>query len=147
MNTIAIANHLNVAADAIVEVQEWARVLWVRVRGLGARFVSKKVVAMTEDWIKVEVACEAVVAERNSKRAWVLRKGYDMGNSYLIKEIPLSTMQEKEFSPRMVHYDRIPGQGQMVHVPTQDGVLLSNIADAATIEGRAVLALTKAPCW
>ena len=43
MNTIAIANHLNVAADAIVEVQEWARVLWVRVRGLGARFVSKKV--------------------------------------------------------------------------------------------------------
>lgn len=43
MNTIAIANHLNVAADAIVEVQEWARVLWVRVKGLGARFVSKKV--------------------------------------------------------------------------------------------------------
>lgn len=44
MDTTAIANHLNVAASAIVEVQEWARVLWVRVRGLGARFVSKKVV-------------------------------------------------------------------------------------------------------
>lgn len=44
MNTTAIANHLNVAASAIVEVQDWARVLWVRVKGLGARFVSKKVV-------------------------------------------------------------------------------------------------------
>jgi len=44
MNTAAIASHLNVADSAIVEVQEWARVLWVRVKGLGARFVSKKVV-------------------------------------------------------------------------------------------------------
>lgn len=42
MNT-AIAQHLNVAESAIIEVQEWARVLWVRVKGLGARFVSKKV--------------------------------------------------------------------------------------------------------
>jgi hypothetical protein len=41
--TAAIANHLNVAASAIVEVQEWARVLWVRVRGIGARFVSKRI--------------------------------------------------------------------------------------------------------
>lgn len=44
----AIASHLNVAASAIVEIQEWARVLWVRIKGVGARFVSKKVVeAMT----------------------------------------------------------------------------------------------------
>ena len=46
MNTAAIASHLNVADSAIVEVQEWARVLWVRVKGLGARFVSKKVAAV-----------------------------------------------------------------------------------------------------
>ena len=43
MNTAAIARHLNIAESAILEVQEWARVLWVRVQGLGARFVSKKV--------------------------------------------------------------------------------------------------------
>jgi hypothetical protein len=43
MNVTAIANHLNVAESAIIEVQEWARVLWVRIKGLGARFVSKKV--------------------------------------------------------------------------------------------------------
>jgi len=40
--TTAIAQHLNVAESAILEVQEWAHVLWVRVRGVGARFVSKK---------------------------------------------------------------------------------------------------------
>lgn len=39
----AIAQHLNVAEQAIIEIQEWASVLWVRVKGLGARFVSKKV--------------------------------------------------------------------------------------------------------
>ena len=50
----AIAQHLNVTESAIIEVQEWARVLWVRVKGLGARFVSKKVAKMegTEKQIK-----------------------------------------------------------------------------------------------
>ena len=46
--TAAIANHLNVAAEAITEIQEWASVLWVRVKGLGARFVSKKVAEAKE---------------------------------------------------------------------------------------------------
>lgn len=39
----AIAQHLQVATAAILEIREWARVLWVRVQGLGCRFVSKKV--------------------------------------------------------------------------------------------------------
>jgi hypothetical protein len=140
--TAAIANHLNVAASAIVEVQEWARVLWVRIKGVGARFVSKKVIAVKEDWIKVEVSCEAVVAERNSKRAFVLRPGYDMGNAYLVKEIPLSTMQQKGFAPRMVHYDRIPSTGKAVTVPA----IIDSIT-ASTIEERALQALHCAPCW
>ena len=48
MNTTAIAQHLNVLESAITEVQEWARVLWVRVKGIGCRFVSKKVVKVVE---------------------------------------------------------------------------------------------------
>ena len=40
----AIASHLNVAQELILEVCEWATVLWVRVKGIGCRFVSKKVV-------------------------------------------------------------------------------------------------------
>jgi hypothetical protein len=43
MNT-AIAQHLNIAESAIVRVEEWANVMFAVVRGLGARFVSKKVV-------------------------------------------------------------------------------------------------------
>ncbi|MBD0345972.1 MAG: hypothetical protein ICV63_14350 [Coleofasciculus sp. Co-bin14] len=44
MNTQAqIAQHLNLAQELIVEVQEWARVLWVRIEGMRPRFVSKKV--------------------------------------------------------------------------------------------------------
>jgi hypothetical protein len=41
-----IAQHLNVVESAILEIQEWANVLWVRIKGVGARFVSKKVVKM-----------------------------------------------------------------------------------------------------
>lgn len=39
-----IASHLNVAESAILRVEEWAHVLFAVVKGLGARFVSKKVV-------------------------------------------------------------------------------------------------------
>lgn len=42
MNTTAIAQHLNIATEAIVKIEEWATVLWVRFKG-GCRFVSKKI--------------------------------------------------------------------------------------------------------
>lgn len=47
MNIIAIAQHLSIAADAIITVEEWATVLWVKFVG-GCRFVSKKVVKMLD---------------------------------------------------------------------------------------------------
>lgn len=40
----AIAQKLNVLESAIVRVEVWANVLFVVVKGLGARFVSKKIV-------------------------------------------------------------------------------------------------------
>jgi predicted DNA-binding protein (UPF0251 family) len=39
----AIATKLNVLESAIVRIEEWASVLFVVVKGLGGRFVSKKV--------------------------------------------------------------------------------------------------------
>lgn len=42
--TAQIAKHLNVVENAIVRVEKWAKVLFVVVKGLGARFVSKKVI-------------------------------------------------------------------------------------------------------
>jgi hypothetical protein len=47
MNTQAIAQHLNTTESAIIRVEEWANVLFVVCRKLGARFVSKKVVKNT----------------------------------------------------------------------------------------------------
>ena len=43
MNSL-IAAKLNVLETAIVRIEEWTHVLFVVVKGLGARFVSKKVV-------------------------------------------------------------------------------------------------------
>lgn len=39
----AIAQHLNILESAIVRVEEWSKVLFVVAKGIGARFVSKKV--------------------------------------------------------------------------------------------------------
>lgn len=41
----AIAKHLNVKESAIIRIEEWAYVLFVVIKGVGGRFVSKKVVA------------------------------------------------------------------------------------------------------
>ena len=43
MSIQAISQHLKVAEQAIVKIEEWANCFFVVVRGLGARFVSKKV--------------------------------------------------------------------------------------------------------
>lgn len=42
-----IAQYLNIAESSIIRVEEWANVLFVVVRGFGARFVSKKVTKMS----------------------------------------------------------------------------------------------------
>lgn len=55
-NTNAIATKLNVLESAIVRVEEWASVLFVVVRGLGARFVSKKVVDVKMTATKLDKA-------------------------------------------------------------------------------------------
>ncbi len=47
----AIAQNLNVAESAILRVEEWANVFFAVVKGLGARFVSKKATAMVKESI------------------------------------------------------------------------------------------------
>jgi hypothetical protein len=55
----AIATKLNVLESAIVRVEEWVNVLFVVVKGLGGRFVSKKIVE-TKAMTKVDVANKVV---------------------------------------------------------------------------------------
>ena len=44
--TNQVARHLQVAADAIARIEEWANCLFAVVRGMGARFVSKKIMTV-----------------------------------------------------------------------------------------------------
>lgn len=46
--TNQVAQHLQVAADAIARIEEWANCLFAVVRGMGARFVSKKIAMTTQ---------------------------------------------------------------------------------------------------
>ena len=56
----AIATKLNVLESAIVRIEEWAHVLFVVVKGLGARFVSKKVVEKKMETVLSIGAMEAI---------------------------------------------------------------------------------------
>jgi hypothetical protein len=72
-NTAAIATKLNVLESAIVRIEEWASVMFVVVKGLGARFVSKKVVA--------EVRMKITV-DKQSQVKWVCRSEVPTANKY-----------------------------------------------------------------
>jgi len=58
----AIAQHLNVAESAIVRIEEWAHVLFVVCKKLGARFVSKKVVKVEKTQIGFKDAAKALAS-------------------------------------------------------------------------------------
>jgi hypothetical protein len=68
-NTAAIATKLNVLESAIVRIEEWSSVLFVVVKGLGARFVSKKVVA-TKMETRLDRA-NAIVKELGYGKVWI----------------------------------------------------------------------------
>lgn len=78
MNTQAIAQHLNLSQELILEVQEWARVLWVRIKGMRPRFVSKKGVnQMTLDEASKLVSDREAI-QRNYLNQEVLDKAIEM---------------------------------------------------------------------
>lgn len=74
MNTVtAVANHLNVVESAIVRVEEWANCLFAVVKGLGARFVSKKVVKVEEAKKVLCVWTLEARVRRQEGRKWVAK--------------------------------------------------------------------------
>ena len=50
--TSQIAQHLNVLESAVIRVEEWAHVMFAVVKGIGARFVSKKIIVKMNTPIK-----------------------------------------------------------------------------------------------
>jgi hypothetical protein len=67
----AIAQHLNITEQAIVRIEEWANVMFVVAKGLGARFVSKKIGAKRMEKITLEKAQEISQDTEAIKRGYV----------------------------------------------------------------------------
>jgi hypothetical protein len=74
-NTAAIATKLNVLESAIVRVEEWASVMFVVVKGLGARFVSKKIVEVKKVEMKLTV-------DKHTDVKWVCNSETPTDNKY-----------------------------------------------------------------
>jgi hypothetical protein len=64
--TLQIANSLNIIETAIVRIEEWANVFFVVAKGIGGRFVSKKVVKVVKEEKNMNLTVDRI--------AWALRK-------------------------------------------------------------------------
>lgn len=85
----AIATKLNVLESAIVRVEEWAHVLFVVVRGIGARFVSKKIMTTTE------LTAEQLVAVGGNR--WQ-KNGYDRVYFNIAEFVTLSNSKARKLA-------------------------------------------------
>ena len=85
MNTAAIATKLNVLESAIVRIEEWANVLFVVAKGVGARFVSKK--------INVEVKMTAAITSEHvlnvNNRARNVDVIVNLANDLVVSIVPV----------------------------------------------------------
>ena len=75
MNSL-IAAKLNVLETAIVRIEEWTHVLFVVVKGLGARFVSKKVVEVKKmtsaDCMTKQYSASEIIVTHYNTGAWAI---------------------------------------------------------------------------
>ena len=99
----AIANHLNVSESAVVRVEEWANVLFAVVTGIGARFVSKKIVedkTMTKEQMVEKM--EEIGGSRWSKGDH--DRMYFSG-SVIARLLKLSNSKGRQISSAKFYYD------------------------------------------
>ena len=75
MNSL-IAAKLNVLETAIVRIEEWTHVLFVVVKGLGARFVSKKIVEVKKmtsaDCMTKKYSVNEIIVTHYNSGAWII---------------------------------------------------------------------------
>lgn len=64
-----VAEFLEVAQELVLEVREWANVLWVKVQGCRPRFVSKKVIKMSSEEKFAQLKDEVIA--RFNETAWL----------------------------------------------------------------------------
>lgn len=90
-----IARHLNIVESAIVRVEEWANVIFAVIKGVGGRFISKKVVKKME--ITVE-KLEAIGGKRWQKN------GMDRVYFNIEKYVELSNSKSRKLGGAKLYY-------------------------------------------
>jgi hypothetical protein len=98
MNSGVIAKHLNVTESAILRLEEWSSVVFAVVKGLGARFVSKKIIPAAPRPLTAE-QLEAVGGSRWTKN--------DMDRVYfeIANFVDLSNGKARKLSGAKLFYD------------------------------------------
>lgn len=104
-----VANFLKVSPNQIKRCEEWASILFVQVHGCRPRFVSKKVVKMS-NFVKVNCFKEQVVIDMDSQVGYVVRPGYDLGNFYLIKRFDPKGKDVRGLDYSTVNGEQLPDQ-------------------------------------
>lgn len=90
-----IAQHLNIAESAIVRVEEWATVIFAVIKGVGGRFISKKVVK------KMEITVEKLEAIGGNR--WQ-KNGMDRVYFSIEKYVELSNSKSRKLGGAKLYY-------------------------------------------
>jgi hypothetical protein len=143
MNAQAIASHLNILDSAIIEIQEWASVLWVKFTG-GVRFVSKTVGAAMSNTPKMD-ALKAEAIARFHDKAWDMILKASIGpieeRQMLSKVAPAARPEFQSFLERFIEIDGLDESGAeaeyMASIPEETQV---------EVEARHAIARSFLPC-
>ena len=95
----AIASHQNVAESVIVRVEEWASVIFAVVKGLGARFVSKKIVKRELSIPKMEQ-----VGSRWTKHG---KDRIYFDSDFIADSLKLSNSKRRKIAGNKFYYDLV----------------------------------------
>lgn len=134
MNT-AIATKLNILESAIVRVEEWANVLFVVIRGLGGRFVSKKVIEVKKVESRQTISPEAaakIVSNSVGGNVKTLPNGDAklwIGKGYLLFAVETETTAQVCW--HLKRYDNTPEIRQAV-TSFNEHFIVSSLAESET---------------
>ena len=106
----AIAQHLNILESAIVKVEEWANVVFVVAKGIGARFVSKKITERKKmlNPSATKITYEAIKdnkrADSNSpKQQWIAHSQFEID---LFNQLPKTVQWQDESGNKCIEIGR-----------------------------------------
>jgi len=121
MNTALIANHLNIETHMIVRIERWKTVLFVVIRGVGARFVSYKILPNKSPDTEKTLIKKMIAIGGNRWQAHGRDRVY-FDSQLIAKVLELSNSKTRQIGSCKFYYDVTSGEFNQLYAVITHGV-------------------------